>query len=605
MKFRFVLTAFALGGSLCCGQQPQKPEVLFSGPPHPKTATATEPAQSTRISDAERQAVAITAWDLDVHLTPRDQSLEAHARVTLHNAGAEPLKLLPLQLSSSLHFETIGLQGRRLPFSTTTLNSDTDHTGQLIEAAIQPPTALAPGGTLTLDVDYGGKVELTAQRLLAIGAPEARAQASDWDRIASDFTGMRGFGNVVWYPVSSLPAVLGDGARVFNEIGRQKLMDQNATMALRITDEFMDQPPNVAILNGDYVPLDHPTSMPTASFPGVITTSLAARRIGFDVPSLFLARRTETSGHGVRVLATNADAQYAQNYTGAAATIEPLLRNWLGSAPSSPATILELPEPDDDPAETGNVLLTPLSNQQPTHLTPALAHALAHAEFRSPRAWLNEGVASFVGNLWIDSTSGHDAAMENLNAGRQALALAEPASPGQGGGQDLLHASNPVYYRTKAVYVLWMLRNLIGDKALASALQAYRPHDDTQNDSFERLAEKFSGSDLRWFFDNWVYQDRGLPDLSIEGVYPTAEAHQQFLVATAIRNDGYAEAYVPLTLKAGDAAVTNWIRVPAHGQITHRMLFQQSPTEVDLNDGSVPEVSDNVHQRIITDAPAH
>ncbi|HKO11015.1 MAG TPA: hypothetical protein VJV22_03545 [Acidobacteriaceae bacterium] len=605
MKFRFVFAAFVLSGSLCCGQQPQKPQVLFSGPPHPKTPSATELAETTKVTDAVRRAVAIIAWDLDVHLTPRDQSLEAHARVTLHNAGTEPLKLIPLQLSSSLHFETIGLQGRRLPFSTTTLNSDTDHTGQLIEAAIQPPTALAPGTTLTLDVDYGGSVPLTAQRLLAIGAPEARAQASDWDRIASDFTGMRGFGNVVWYPVSSLPAVLGDGARVFNEIGRQKLMDQNATMALRITDEFMDQPPNVAILDGEYVPLDKPTSMPTASFPGVITTSLAARRIGFDVPSLFLARRTETSGHGVRVLATNADAQYAQNYTGAAATIEPLLRSWLGSAPSSPATILELPEPDDDPAETGNVLLTPLSNQQPTHLAPALAHALAHAEFRSPRAWLNEGVASFVGNLWIDSTSGHAAAMENLNAARQALALAEPASPGQGGGQDLLHASNPVYYRTKAVYVLWMLRNLIGDKALSSALQAYRPQDDTQDNSFERLAEKFSGSDLRWFFDNWVYEDRGLPDLSIEGVYPTAEAHQQFLVATAIRNDGYAEAYVPLTLKAGDAAATNWVRVPAHGQITHRMLFQQSPTEVDLNDGSVPEVSDSVHQRIITDAPAH
>ncbi|HET7348344.1 MAG TPA: hypothetical protein VFJ10_13505, partial [Acidobacteriaceae bacterium] len=402
MKFRFVLAALALGGSLCCGQQSQKPEVLFSGPPHPKTAT--EPAQATRVSDAERQAVAITAWDLDVHLTPRDQSLEAHARVTLHNAGKEPLNLIPLQLSSTLHFETIGVQGRRLPFSTAKLNSDTDHTGQLIEADIQPPAALVPGGTLTLDVDYGGEVELTAQRLLAIGAPEARAQASDWDRISTDFTGMRGFGNVVWYPVASVPAVLGDGARVFHEIGRQKLLDQNATMALRITDEFLDQPPNVAILNGDYVPLDHPTSMPTASFPGVITASLAARRIGFDVPSLFLARRSETSGHGVRVLATNADAQYAQNCTGAAATIEPLLRRWLGSAPSSPATILELPEADDDPAETGNVLLTPLSGEQSGRLASALAHALAHAAFRSPRAWLNEGVASFLGNLWIDST---------------------------------------------------------------------------------------------------------------------------------------------------------------------------------------------------------
>jgi aminopeptidase N len=244
-----------------------------------------------------------------------------------------------------------------------------------------------------------------------------------------------------------------------------------------------------------------------------------------------------------------------------------------------------------------------LSSDTAARLAPTLAHALAHAGFRSPRAWLSEGVANFIANLWIDSTSGHAAAMDNLNAGRQALALAEPATPGQGNGQDLLHATSPVYYRTKATYVLWMLRNLIGDKALASALQAYKPDADTQPDYFERLAEKASGSDLRWFFDSWVYQDRGLPDLSIEGVFPTPEAHQQYLVATQIRNDGYAEAYIPLTLRAGEAAATNWVRVPAHGSITHRMLFQQSPTEVDLNDGSVPEVRDSTHQRILTDAP--
>ena len=602
MKFGLPLAVLVFGGSFCTAQQSQKPEVLFSGPPQAH-ASAPVPSQESKLTDAERQAVAITAWDLDVHLVPRDQSLEAHARVTLRNVGASPLTVIPLQLSSTLHFETVGFEGHRLPFSTATLNSDTDHTGQLIEADIRPASPLAPHAEVTLDVDYGGTVPLTAQRLLAIGAPEARAQASDWDRISSDFTGLRGFGNVVWYPVCSVPAVLGDGSRVFDEIGRQKLVDENATIALRITDEFFDQSPNVAVLNGQWVPLNKPTSMPSASFPGVITASLAATRIGFDVPSLFLARRTETSGQGLRILTTDPDAAAARDYVAAAESVQPLIRTWFGSGTHPLATILDLPEPDDDPAETGDLLATPVSSKPASQLDPIVAHALAHAAFNSSRAWLNEGVASFVGTLWLDSTSGRRAAMDNLNAGRQALALVEPASPGQGAGQDLLHATSPAYFRIKATYVLWMLRNLIGDAKLASTLQAYRPTEDTQDDYFERVVEKASGTDLRWFFYNWVDQDRGLPDLSIGGVYPTPEAHQQYLVAVDIVNDGSAEASVPVTLKDGDAAATDWVRVPPHGHVTHRMLFQQSPTEVDVNDGSVPEVRDNIHQRMLTSSP--
>ncbi|HLJ77746.1 MAG TPA: hypothetical protein VKT75_10040 [Acidobacteriaceae bacterium] len=600
MKPGFFLAVLVLGGSLCVAQQSQKPEVLFSGPPATQTPALTPP-QTSEVTDAQREAVAIRAWEVDLHLVPRAQSMEAHARVTLQNQGAAALAVIPLQLSSTLHFEGVGMQGRRLRFSTTMLNSDTDHTGQLIEADIQPPSPLAPHGEITLDVDYGGTVPLTAQRLLAIGAPEAKAQASDWDRISPDFTGLRGFGNVVWYPVASVPAVLGDGSRVFDEIGRQKLLDQNATIALHVTDEFLDQPPSAAVLNGQWVQMDKPTSMPTASFPGVITASIARRRIGFDVPSVFLARRTETSGQGLRILTNDGDAHYAGNYLAAAESVQPLIHTWFGNTSHPAATILELPEPDDDSAETGDLLATPVSSTPSSQLAPALAHALAHAYFTSPRAWLNEGVANFVGNLWLDSTSGHAAAMDHLNAERQALALVEPASPGQGTGQDLLNAGSPAYYRTKATYVLWMLRNQIGDAKLASALQSYNPADDTENDYFEHVVEKASGTDLRWFFENWVYQDRGLPDLSIGGVYSSQEAHQQYLVAVDIANEGYAEAYVPVTLKAGDAASTNWVHVPANGHITHRMLFQQSPTEVDVNDGSVPEVRDSIHQRMLTD----
>jgi aminopeptidase N len=190
--------------------------------------------------------------------------------------------------------------------------------------------------------------------------------------------------------------------------------------------------------------------------------------------------------------------------------------------------------------------------------------------------------------------------MENLNADRPALALAEPATPGQGSGEDLLHAVSAVFYRTKATYVLWMLREISGDRALQSALQAYDPAQDSTPEYFEHLLEQSSGKDLRWFFDDWVYRDRGLPDLSIAGVYPRREAHQQVLVAIEIVNDGYAEAEVPVTVKAVDATVTDMVRIPAHGRITHRLTFQENPTEVDLNDGTVPEVQASIHEKMLT-----
>ena len=600
MKFFWSAATAVLGASLGFAQQSSKPQVLFSGPPQqtPQLPAPTS-GPASPISDALRRSIVITAWDLDIHLAPRDQSLEAHARVTLHNTGSVPLTQIPLQLSSTLTFETIGLDGRRLPFTHFTLLSDTDHTGALHEILITLPTPLAPQAELTLTVDYGGTVPLTAARLTAIGAPGATAEASDWDRISPAFTGLRGFGNVVWYPVCSLPVFLANGDSVSAEIGRQKLLDQEATVALRVTDEFFSSPPNAAILDGHFVPLNPPAAMPTAAFPGVITFALPATRLGFEVPSLFLARRTAVSGNGLRILALDTDTTDTQPYLSAAGLMQPLLRTWFGARAHPPATVLDLPDPDDAAAETGDLLAMPLATDA-AHPGSLVAQALAHAAFSSPRAWLNEGVAAFFNTLWIESTIGRTAALESLNAGRTALALAEPASPGDSSGKDLLHAASVVRYRTKSAYVFWMLRNLIGDRPLQIALQAYNPAQDATPAYFENLLAQASGQDLGWFFQDWVDRDPGLPDLSIAGVYSSPEAHQQVLVAIDIVNTGYAAATVPVTVKGADTSLTTEVRVPAHTRITHRVIFQEMPTEVDVNDGSVPEVQDSIHRKILT-----
>ena len=333
MKF-WIFCAAGLGGCLGLvqpgfGQQnekpiPQQPQVLFSGQPasSEKAAGSATSATASPVTDAERKSVAITAWNLDVHLSPREQAMEVHARVTLRNAGSAPLQRIALQLSSTLHFEMVGVQGKKVVFTQHTVASDADHTGKLDEAVIPLAEALGPGSLMTLDVDYGGTVPRTAERLTAIGAPDATAEASDWDRITEDFIGVRGFGNVVWYPVSSVPVSLQDGAKLFAEIGRQKQMDEDATVNLRVTDEFVAPVPNAVLLDGRFMSGVQPAAMPTASFPGVMTAVLPATRLGFETPSFLVARRTAVEGHGLRVLATDADTGNAQRYIAAAALAE-------------------------------------------------------------------------------------------------------------------------------------------------------------------------------------------------------------------------------------------------------------------------------------------
>ena len=168
-------------------------------------------------------------------------------------------------------------------------------------------------------------------------------------------------------------------------------------------------------------------------------------------------------------------------------------------------------------------------------------------------------------------------------------------------GEDLLHAKTAVYYRTKATYVLWMLRDLAGDNALQSALQAYNPAQDTMPDYFEHLLEKASHKDLRWFFEDWVNQDKGLPDLSIGGVYPSREAHDTDLVAIEIVNDGYCRSRGSRHReRCGYVRDPARCAFPAHGRITYRDHVPGNSNRSDVNDGTVPEVEASIHRKLLS-----
>jgi len=583
------------------------------------TAPVIRMLNAPAATDADRTAVTFLSYDMDVRLHLVEQRLAVRALVTVRNDGRSTLKLVPLQLSSSLTWERIRVLGRDAAFNVATLNSDADHTGQLHEAEVPLSAPLTPGESLQLDVTYSGAIAASAQRLVAIGTPEPVALHSDWDRISTSFTGLRGFGNVVWYPAASIPVILGDGARLFDEIGEHKMRIAGAQFRLRLTAEFPHaQSPTVALING------HPAALTFTNvdsvgpeIEGVATAVLDSSTLGFEAPSLFLASRTPHQGTNTTLWTLPIDETSASSWAESTARVTPFLQGWLGQRPRAQLTVLDLPDPEDAPFETGALLATSIRLAAPEQLDGILSHALTHAWMQSPRAWLSEGVAHFMGTLWIERNKGRQRALESLEAGRAALAIAEPASPGTAPGQPLAQAISPVYYRSKATYVLWMLRDVVSDATLSVALRAYDPTADvspgygrdTAVSPFEKLLEQAgTRHDLQGFFSDWVNNDRGLPDLSIDGIFPSVANAGNWLVSVNISNAGYAAAEVPVTVRSDTSSVTQRVLIPAHGKAVQRILIQGKPNEVQVNDGTVPETQSSIHLKSLDSvnvAPAH
>lgn len=625
-----------------------------SQPTEPQPASASTQTDSLAVTDAERTALTFTAYDLDLHLIPASAEISVRAALTVRNDGAAPLPRLILDITSSTHWDAFSTRTStsavtRLPFATHLVATDADHTGQMSEAVITLPQPLAPGASFALTALYSGAIPQTSERLTRIGAPAARAFAEDWDAIApnnpdapAEGTALRGFGYVLWYPVSAPPVFLGDGARLFQAVGSIRLRESAATIRLRLAVEYVGEPPDAAFFCGQREQLlaisDNP-NLPVAESPGIATATFDPQPIGFRMPSLFIAGHAATDvgtqANPGLFAAVTAHDQALPAYYAAAVLVEPLLTDWFGSHPLTALTILDRPgEPFEDDALLVTDLARTASTTDPATLAPSLAHSLTHVWIHSSRPWIDEGLAQFASLLWTEHTAGRAAALSQLQDDARLLALAEPEVPVfpngpaaigtlpqsssssnpdspdhptptvSAAGASLADATGDVFYRTKAAAVWWMLRGIVGDNTLKQSLQAYRnnPKLDRDSTGFEHTLEQISHQDLRWFFDNWVYQDRGLPDLSIVNVTPSQLETRNglpsgWLVAVEVHNDGYAEAEVPVTVRSATATETHLLRIPGRSSASTRIVFAGTPQQVQVNDGTVPETQTGIHTR--------
>jgi aminopeptidase N len=119
--------------------------------------------------------------------------------------------------------------------------------------------------------------------------------------------------------------------------------------------------------------------------------------------------------------------------------------------------------------------------------------------------WMNEGFASYIEALWVESQSGESAYRNYMNGMRYT-------SGGTIYCQDTTSVwsifSSRVY--DKGAWVLHMLRHIVGDSTFFDCLRSYcndpryRWGDITSNE-FRDVCEGVSGVDLHPFFDNWIY----------------------------------------------------------------------------------------------------
>jgi hypothetical protein len=618
-----LLAAVLAASSIAAAQLPTTPDdntphgkVLFNrdqdSPSVEKKAKVPTSQTIVDVSDEERASLTFTAYDLDVHLSPAQSQLGVHAAFTVQNSGKVPLKRLVFQISSSLQWESFAMEnaGRvtPVPFVQHEIDTDADHTGKATEVVVSLPQPLAAGAIAELTSFYSGTITQSGERLERIGAPPEQAAHADWDKILPEGTALRGFGNVLWYPTAAAPVFLGDGAKLFQSVGQTKLQQAAAKVHLRLAVEYVGDAPDAAFFCGrreQLKALSENADLPVAQSPGVATADFAERSLGFRTLSLFVTDRaaTVTDNDLISTVTDHYDA--VPSYAAGAAKVQPLLTEWLGTGPLSVLYLIDHP---GQPFEDDALLIAPVRAVSPDTLAPSLVHSLSHAWFGSSHVWLDEGVAQFLSLLWIEQSQGREVAVHQLEQEANTLALAEPVLARDANaadeGQSLIRAHDEVYYRTKAAAVLWMLRSIVGDDALKHALQAYRK--DAQQDrdpkAFQRVLEGTAKRELGWFFDDWVYRDRGLPDLSIASVTPRplekiGNKGAGWLVAVEVRNDGDAAAEVPVTVRSGTLTSTERLRIAGRSSASTRMVFEGTPEEVIVNDGSVPEMTAAIHTK--------
>jgi hypothetical protein len=335
------------------------------------------------VSALDREAFTFTRYDLSATVDPEQQRLGVRGKIVLRNDSDVPQQSAVLQISSTLHWATIKIGGKRAGFTTQTYNSDIDHTGALSEAIVSLPRALAPRQTIEIEVGYEGTIPQDTTRLTHIGVPAEAAKQSDWDQISSSFTAIRGIGYVAWYPIATEAANMADVTSVSEAVGRWKRREAPTEFDIDVcTVRKLSSPTPIEIMN----------EPPQAEGRGGGANGSTCgghdyHLLGNVVPVLVVGDYLALSRSLAEIHYRDNSKSGAENYGLAIEQAAPPVGKWFGDhreRPEFKAQVVEIPASNASPFQSGNMLLTPLTDDDTGMLLSAV-QLLTHVEFPSPR----------------------------------------------------------------------------------------------------------------------------------------------------------------------------------------------------------------------------
>jgi aminopeptidase N len=133
--------------------------------------------------------------------------------------------------------------------------------------------------------------------------------------------------------------------------------------------------------------------------------------------------------------------------------------------------------------------------------------------------WLSEGFATYFTSLFIEYAYGHDEFIETMKRARDSVGAFAAKTPNyrliHDNLADMSRVTTSQHYQ-KGAWILHMLRGFLGTEKFQAGIRQYYALYQNKNATtadFERVIEEISNQDLKWFFQQWLYQPGGLPKL--------------------------------------------------------------------------------------------
>jgi len=534
-----------------------------------------------------REAFTITKYDLQVQLEPDQQRLGVRGKITLRNDSALAEKVVALQISSSLNWRSVRADGKPLQFVSQPYVSDIDHTGGLSEAIVALPVEIKPKDSVIVEIGYEGLIALDATRLTRVGVPEGVAKHTSWDQMSPTFTAVRGAGYVAWYPITTEAADFSEGNSLFEVADRWKAREAGSEFKARL---------NLTGAGGDRpaVLLCGASGSGSTDFgrDWSLTSECGWTALGTVAPTFVTADYVALSKPPLSLFSLAGHEAGATTYANALEPAMKFVGGWFGK-PSAPIAVADFADANSAPFESGTLLMASMAAADSKLAGINLVHELVHSAMPASRPWVYEGLAHFAEALYRQDQGGRQAALDFLGIHRSAFVDSEKevaASTGKNEGQPLASTFDETYYRSKAAYVWWMLRDMVGDAALKRAIGNYRAAEDRDPKYVEKLVEAAAKRDLGWFFDDWVYRDRGLPDFRVQSVHPWQTEKGVQIVTVTLENRGDAGAEIPFRVIFAGGEIMTRLEVRARSTATTRVETPSVATQIVVNDGSVPQV---------------